>query len=126
MNLKTQYPVSKALADCGVDVAIGDATFKLAYYNSSTAQMFFHAELQKFSKDNNPDVAVILAMRSTLVNKVVLGWDNLKEDETTVIYSKEECERILTTYEGLDISIMSKSMEINLYKEKVAKETLEK
>ncbi len=126
MDLKKQYPVSKDLADNGVEVLIGDATFKLAYYNSSTAQMYFHAELQKLSKDNDPEVAVVLAMRSTLVNKIVLGWDNLKEDEVTVIYSKEECERLLNTYEGLDVSVMAKSMEVSLYKEKIVKETLEK
>lgn len=126
MNLSQQYPVSKELAYKGVEVDLGGAIFILAYYNSSQAQMFFHAELEKFKKDNDPSDAVILAMRSTLVNKVILGWSNLQEDDVEIAYSKSECERILDTYEGLDVTIMGKSMDINKYKEQKKVATEEK
>ena len=124
MNLKQQYPVSKECIDKGVRVPLGDATFILSYYNSSKAQLFFHSEVQKLKNSANATDAVLMAMRSTLVQFVILGWENLQEDDVIVEYSKEECERILNDYEGLDVTLMGLSIDVQVFKDKTNEEIL--
>ena len=116
MDLKKSYPLDKEILLNGISEQFGDATIILSYYNSSKTQMFFHAELQKYRRDMDPEDAVITAMRSTLSEKVVLGWENLYEDDNEIIYSKEACLRLLNEYEGLDIDIMTKAMNIARFK----------
>lgn len=126
MDLAKTYAVLSEQADTGVPVTIGDATFTIAYYNSSKCQMYFISQLEKLKAKMDPDVAVLQAMHDTLVEKVVKTWSNLLEDGVPVNYSKKECRRILETYAGLDIAIMNQSLDLDRYRRQRGAETTEK
>lgn len=131
MNLSEQFPTDKEKSRNGVPVKIGDATFHLTYFNSSVAQLIFQAELQKNRSTMDAKEAVFAAMIYTLVEVVILGWDNLEEtsDEgvtAMVEYSKEEAARILEMYDGLGTTLMGEAMNIVNFKREKKAETLEK
>jgi hypothetical protein len=127
MDLAERYTFSATKIKDGVDFDMGGAIFKLTYYQSSKVQLFITAELNKLIAQGIPHAeAVILAMRAAIVNVVVLGWSNLQEDKVEIPYSMEECERIINTYEGLDIAIMEKAMEASKFRMEKREETKEK
>jgi len=126
MNLSTQFPIDREKAEKGVELPLGDAFFSLTYYESSKAQIYFISQLKKYSLEMGHEEATIKAMRDTLINVVVLGWRNLKEgegeSEVEVVYSKEECSRILEQYVGLDVALMNLSLTVQNYKRELKTE----
>jgi len=116
MDLKKRYPADATKTKDGVRVDMGGAIFILSFYQSSQAQLVFQAEIQKLKAEMTPENAVVQGMRNTLVNVIVLGWENLQEDGKLIEYSKENCERILDDYIGLDVELMEKSSDISLFR----------
>ena len=63
-------------------------------------------EQQEDNKTEDKKEVIIDAMRETLVDDIVLGWKDLQDEGTTIEYSKQELERLLAKYVGLDAELM--------------------
>ena len=115
MDLTKRYQADKKKATDGVKIPVGDAFFTLAYTGSAKAKLLLHGKTQQHASVMKNEDAVIQAMQDVLVNDVVLGWANLKEDGKAIKYSKKTLIRLLKTYVGLDLELMEKASEIEHY-----------
>ncbi len=126
MDLGKRYPVDAGKAADGVEVLIGDATFTITYYNSSIAQIHFLALVEKYTLLTTKEEAAIRAMRETLVDMIVLGWSNLKEDDVDIPYSPDTLTRMLEEYVGMDAEIMARSVTVDNFRTAAIERTKEK
>lgn len=123
MDLKEAFPVEAEMVKDGIDVPVGGATFTLSFSNSSKVQLMLQAEAQKLMATGmDPEDAAVLALRYVLVNNLVLGWKDLKEDGVEVPYSKDECARIMEQYVGLDSIIMNEASKVENFKQEKKEE----
>ena len=125
MSLQSQFPADWEKAKDGVPVVVAGITFFLTYYLATQAQVKFQAEVSKLVKIMSIDDATTEAMRTVLVEHIVLGWEELQEEDNGpfVKYSKEELVRLIHTYVGLDIRLMEAASNVALFKAEKQEET---
>jgi len=118
MSLQSNYPTDWDKVKDGVEIEVAGIPFILTYYKSTQAQIKFQASIQQFAMTMSPEDATVEAMRSTLVDHIVLGWRDLEENDGAppTPYSKETMNRLLHEYVGLDIELMEAASNIALFK----------
>ena len=131
MDLKKRFVKTNGKTRSTARVKKGDATFILAYYQSSIVQMYLETQINKVKQefkdhDLTTEELGVIALRRTLKDKVIIGWENLKEDGVVLPYSPDEAERILLEYEGLDVEIMNDSLQLSNFKDEGIKEDKKK
>ncbi len=123
MDLSIAFPADADKAKDGVSVKVAGITWVLTYYNSTVAQISFQANIKKNEASDNNKQVVIDAMRETLVDDIVLGWEDLQDEGKTIEYSKPELERLLEKYVGLDVELMDAASQIENFKRDQIEET---
>lgn len=94
--------------------------FLLTYFESTKATMYFQMSLKRFEASGEHDKAtcILLATRETLIEVIVLGWENLKEDGVLLEYSKEELRRLLDSYENMGMQLMNMALKVEQFRQK--------
>lgn len=129
MGLLNKYSTDHNKIEDGVKMPLGDAFFIISYFNSTKCRLYLETKAKIYSKLYPMEQVNQMVLHETLINLVVLGWENLKEkknpdeEETLVEYSKEELKRLLIEYPGLDIDLMELSGRVELFKKEDAEST---
>jgi len=128
MSLQDNYPADWDKVRDGVEMTVAGIPFVLTYYKSTQAQIKFQASIQKFAATMSVEDATVEAMRTTLVDHIVLGWRSREETPGAVPtpYSKETLNRLLHEYVGLDVELMEAASNVAAFKKVQGEETEKK
>lgn len=123
MNLSDRYKVDPAKLADGVEMPLGDAFVTVSYFNSTKCRIFLETKAKIYSRLYPIEEVNQKVLHEVLVDLIILGWRNLKEDGEDIPYSKENAKRLLIDYPGLDSDIMDLSAKIEAFKREAAETT---